>query len=159
MSSWVAKIRGVLGFGTIGTALGAIVGGGCVAVWAVLGGGMPALDEVTFLGTFGAAVGAVAGVGFASLLAVLGSRTSLEGLSAAKTGVWGAIAGVVASLAGIVLASQPFLPTLAVAFPFVALCAGVGALMGWGSVSLAKRANMRELAGGSKRRSIPRGES
>lgn len=142
MRKWLRKLRGMLGTATIWGGCGAVLGAALGAITGALNGGgllAWALDGFLQLGALGFAVGA----GFAALLSALdGGRRLLE-LSPLRGALWGGSAGLtLSSLAWIAVGTS-------VSWPAVLVTSGLGALLGSGSVVIA-RSHLPELAPGSQ---------
>ena len=137
MKNWMRKLRGIVGMGAIWGALGAILGisGGLIGGF-LDGGGMA--EWVFTLGLGFGGFGVLMGSGFAATLTLLDGRKTLSELSIGRAAAWGGSAGfilplaLVASLSG---GALPLLPALASA----AVAGGVAALLGAGTVLVARR--------------------
>jgi hypothetical protein len=146
------KLRGVLGLGLVGGAVG-FFGGGVVhlvlqllSVW-VPGISVPwgtALITAMRWGSFGA----FAGAGFGGLLALTTARRTLQELSGWKVGVLGAAVGAL-FFPAFIIGGAGFERLLLFTLSDALLNAGTFGLLGaglsWSMVTLAKRADRAEL--------------
>jgi len=145
MGRWVTKLRGLLGLGLIGGAVGGLFGG----LW-WLGTDVLGMGEIAF-GSLGWTVGlwggfgAFATTGVGVLLATVGAKRTLEELSPA----WAGLAG--GAMGGVAPFGLAFALTGDLMAPWIFIIAGtsalVGGLLSGGLVLTAKRAQSAELQG------------
>jgi hypothetical protein len=146
MKGWLRRLRGVLGIGTLwglpAVFVGA-VGGGAASVF----GGAPLLGAIvtgtTVVGGLFFALGTV----FAAALTMLEGRRTLEELSPRRAASWGALAGAVLPVVGLVVSAGPeIVPLLLDRQLLLTLLSGVGsyaalaAALAGGTVALARQA-------------------
>jgi hypothetical protein len=94
MKSWLRRLRGVLGFGTLWGVAGAVFSPIFGLVLLVMGRSPSGYSLLEFLTPFvlkGARTGFVLGCGFAGVFTVIERRRTLEELSPARSAVWAAI--------------------------------------------------------------------
>ena len=146
MKTRLRRLRGALSLGFLGSFAGAVI----AAVWEVastlLGGGSINPESVVFWTLLGASVGGASGLGFSALVTTLGANTTLQGLSVGKAGLWGGVAGAVASSLVSYSLTGALLPALQGALPFIAFCTGVGVAIGGGVVRIAQASVVREVS-------------
>ena len=141
MRTLLKVIRGLLGIGAVGAA----VGGGSVAV---LAGIVQLIDGTISLPFVGYAFLAGAGLGLATttvfgvVLAVTSRGRRLEELS-----FWRAtsVSGVLGALLPLALGALDVLPPFVAEAPAIVICGLFGAFLGGGLVAVGKEARHREL--------------
>ena len=146
MGRWLKRLRGILGLGVVGGAVGALFGG----LWwfgsSVLGIGSIVFGTLGWTAARWGGFGAFAASGAGLLLTALGSRQTLEELSPWRVGAFGALMGFLAPPAFVFLMTGSFWgPTVGL----VAAISGVfGGALGSGLVLTAQHAPSEELARG-----------
>lgn len=153
MKTWIRRLRGALSLGFLGSLVGAALGTAWGLVSMLVAGVPIILGVVLFYTLLGTTVGAAAGLGFSALVGTLGARSSLQGLSIWKVGVWGGLAGAVAACLGVVSATGSLLPFLLEGLPFIVASSGIGAALGSGIIRLARAGASGEVGPGSGQRS------
>lgn len=149
LRTWMERLRGLAGLGTIGGAAGGIIG----ALWgltAPLAGWMsdPLLESVVMIGALGLVSGAACALGFGGLLVALESERSLERLSLPRMALLGALVGA-ALPATFILATSGLANVIALPGTVAAIVgvgAGLGASLSAVLVGVAQRAHQDELA-------------
>ncbi|HEX9885360.1 MAG TPA: DUF4143 domain-containing protein [Longimicrobiales bacterium] len=151
MGRWTTKLRGLLGVGVTGGVLGAVFGACWWVAESVLG-----FDWIPF-GSLGwstglwAGFGAFATTGAGLLLATLKSPGSLRELSARRMAAFGALMGLAAPPALIVLVGASWSIEVAVV---AGISAALGGLVGGGLVVAAKRSEGAEFTAAEDLRAI-----
>ena len=149
MGAWLKRLRGVLGLGVVGGAVGALFGGLFWFVSLFLGWGIDYWTLGLAAAVWGG-FGAFAASGAGLLLTALGSRQILEELSHWRVGAFGAVMGFLAPPILVFLNTGSFWgpgvgPVGLIAT--IATISGVlGAGLGSGLVLTAQRAPYEELA-------------
>lgn len=144
MRALLKVIRGLIGIG----AVGAVVGGGLVAV---LAGIVELIDGGTidfgFVGRgflAGAGIGLVLTTGFGVILALTSRGRRLEELSFWRATIVSGMLGASLPLIAVAVGGDA-IPALAAGAPAIAICGLFGAFLGGGLVALGKEARLREL--------------
>ena len=152
MGRWLKRLRGVLGLGVVGGAVGALFGG---LMWfgsSVLGLGSIVFEPLGLSAAVWGVFGAFAASGAGLLLTTLGSRQTLEELSHWRVGAFGAVMGFLAPPIFVFLNTGSFWGPGAGPFAVVATITAIstllGAGIGSGLVLTAQRAPSQELASG-----------
>ena len=150
MGRWLKRLRGVLGLGVVGGAVGALFGGLVWFVTSVLGLGSIAFDPLGLAAAVWGVFGAFAASGAGLLLTALGSRQTLEELSPWRVGAFGAVMGFLAPPIFVFLNTGSFWGPGAGPFAVIATIATIsgvlGGALGSGLVLTAQRAPSEELA-------------
>lgn len=154
MKTWLRRLRGALSLGVLGSFAGALIGAGWEIVSTLLAGAPVNVEILIFFTLFGATVGGASGLGFSVLVGSLGARTTLDGLSTRKAGLWGGVAGAAAACLAGYWGTGALLPFLQQALPIVVVCSGIGAALGSGVVRVAQAAAAEELGPGGGRRNL-----
>ena len=150
MRGWLKRLRGILGLGVVGGAVGALFGGLLGLGLSLLGFGI--IDWLTL--ESGAALGGIFGAFAASgaglLLTAFGSRQTLEELSPGRVGAFGAVLGFLAPPIFVFLNTGSFWGPGAGPLGLIAAIATIsgvlGGALGSGLVLTAQRAPSGELA-------------
>lgn len=98
MSKWMRRLRGALGMGMTWAVGGAFVGGLIELIWN-LWPGFPIGPLVDIWPMALAIPGFLGGVAFAGVLGIAGRKRRFEELSLPRFAAWGAVGGLLASLA------------------------------------------------------------
>lgn len=143
------RLRGLLGLGAIGGAVGAVLGAPWgVVVWLRGWDGGPLIEQLLNFGALGFVAGGMCAVGFGGLLATLDRRTSLADLPLWRMALFGAFVG--AALPALFLLSTSGTAHFVTVPGLVASIVATGGVLGAGLattlVGVAKRAHRRELA-------------
>ena len=145
MKKWLKRIRGAVGMGLTWAAawapIGAIFGLLNVAMGTPFFGGGLGLVVVGSLGY--AAFGFLAGAAFSVVLRVAEGRSKFDQMSLPRFASWGAVGGGFFSIAYMVTVGVG--PPLALVTAFVVFLTLMGAGSAAGSLTLARRADDREL--------------
>jgi len=146
MRDWLRRLRGVLGLGTVGGVAGALFG----AVWwllaPILGIAGLVIGDVWSTATVWGFCGAFAASGAGLLLSALGTRRSLQQLSPWRVAAFGAVMGLLAPSAFLVLVTGSFWgPYMSL---FATISGMVGGALGGGIVLIAQGAPPDELGPG-----------
>jgi hypothetical protein len=152
MKSWLRRLRGVLGIGTLWGGVGVAVGS-VVGLFTSLSGSLPLFDTLIEFGLGAGGLGFGLGSAFAAVLATLEKRRTLDELPPRRAAGWGGLAGAGAALVvglSLVPSLFPVLPPGQLALLLISAMASYGALtagLAAGTVALARRAPS-ELAPG-----------
>ncbi len=149
MTGFLRRLRGLLGLSAVGGTVGGILGVVYAFVTSFLGLGSIAFGSVGWTAALWAGFGAAAAGGVGLVLATLESRRSLGELSAGRAALGGAVVGALAPLA-VVFALTGGIYVSGVSF-VAGLSGLLGAGLGAGFVSMAKRAEKAELGRGEDR--------
>ena len=147
-------MRGALGLGAVGSALGTVAAVLQVTVGSFLEYGLwPLPIEVSMAASAGALGGLVFGLGFGASLAVLSERGSLQELSVRRVGLLGLAGGVAVPvmLSVVISGADVFLAGWPAVLSASLTWGGFGAVMAPVAVLAAKRAERRELHGSGAR--------
>ena len=148
MRGWLTKIRGVVGLGAVGGAIGGVLGAGWALVNGVLAWGAIIPENLMVGAMVWGGFGAFAASGFGVLLGAIAARGSLDDLPLWKAGLMGGVAGASFPFAIVVLTGGGLLQ---IAFPallsVVGLCGGLGALLTFGMVAIARRGDGPSIGG------------
>ena len=148
MRTWLRRLRGVLGAGTIWGSMGVVFGSIFGALGSLfLGGGFYLGDVLEMGGAFGL-FGLLWGGSFAGILMAADGRKSLEDLSPVRLAVWGGVAGVLFPLVIALAIDAPFHLIWGSLLPVVGVFGSVGVAMGAGTILIA-RAGSKELSAGA----------
>ncbi len=157
MRGLLTKVRGVLGLGAVGGAIGAVLGAGWAMVTGLMAWGAIIPGNMLVGAMVWGGFGAFAASGFGVILGVMGARGSLDDLPLWKAGLMGAVAGASFPFALFALATGGLLN---LAFPallsVVGLCSGLGAMLSFGMVAIARRGDGPSI-GGRESSTLPRG--
>lgn len=147
MRTWLRRLRGLFGMGTIGALAGAIFGIG-MAILERIGPAGSFTFSMGFFATLYGVIGGATGVGFGLLLAGTSGRRRLEEVSRKRVGAVGAAAGLsVPLLVGITISGA--FPPAATAAVVASVGGVVGAAVGVGLLAVAKRADQADKLRGA----------
>jgi len=147
MNEWLRRLRGVLGLGAAGGVAGALFGGLWWLVAPLLGISAIVIGDVAVTALIWGFFGAFAASGAGLLLSAVGRYGSIEELSPWRVGAFGAVMGLLAPSAFLLLFSGSIWgPGMGV---FATISGLVGGALGSGLVLAAQHAPSKELAPGS----------
>ena len=137
MKKWTRRIRAALGMGLIWALGWGLVGGFVMEAFVDPHGRIADMwpQGLAMTGFFG-------GLVFSSVLWMTEGRRRFDQLSLPRVGVWGAVAGALIVLGGILIGLQPAFAALVIGPVTV-----MSAVSATGSLALARMANNRQLPG------------
>lgn len=143
MKHWFRRLRGLLGVGTIGGIVGALIGGGWFLVESSMGGPGAFRLSLSALVSVWGLLGAATGVGFGMLLTATSGRRRLEEVGLGRAAALGAVAGALCPLvvASLMVGSAP---PLGIGLWFLGVGGSVGAGLGAGLLRVAQGAQDAE---------------
>jgi len=141
MNKWLKKLRGIVGTGAVWGTAGLSVGAFLGAISSIIFDGGLSLPWVLNSGAGLGLFGFLSGVSFAGILATLDGRKSLEDLSAARSALWGMIAGAAFAFLFVLIRDGTLFPWFwERMLPPIAALGTLGACLGAGTILIARKA-------------------
>jgi hypothetical protein len=139
MKRWLRRVRAAVGMGLMWALVWAPV---AVVIGTRIVDPDNSMDEMWWM--VGALPGFLSGVTFAAVLGIAARRRSLDELSIARVGGWGAVAGLLIGILPFLLGDRGGRPVWPLALVVISTITLLSALSAAGSLALAQRAQRRE---------------